>query len=295
MSRVRIVAVATLVSLLAIPAMAIGADPATITGTLVDDQSGDPIAGCTMSAHNEPFNPGEWRLLFSWETAGDGSFSIPTNYTGPFVVSADCDGYFFEVFDDKLFFDDGAVHQTTSGKVTALGKMGISKAPALDRSLVSHFGDDWSVWPSIDNNGSSLKLDIFGHPSRRLAAPPPTSATLTDISRPLRSLPMLITFRSGAYADITMFGDIAKQLIRLTGHSVVVPGAILADDVPEALAQLKKGLQDPPQAADVTSKTDRLSEQEEPPAIGLAKRAFPLLEMLEAAARDGKDVMWDKT
>lgn len=105
---------------------------------------------------------------------------------------------------------------------------------------------------------------------------------------------MLITFHCETYADITMFGDIAKQLIRLAGHSVVVPGAILADDIPAALAQLKKALENPPEPADTWSKTDRLPQEEDaPPAVGLAKRALPLLEMLSTAARDQKDVMWD--
>ena len=104
---------------------------------------------------------------------------------------------------------------------------------------------------------------------------------------------MLITFHCETHADITMFGDVAKQLIRLTGHSVVVPGAILAEDVPAALAQLKKGLEDPPQPADTRSKADRLANDEDAPPIGLAKRAFPLLELLSDAARDQKDVMWD--
>ncbi|GGO83677.1 hypothetical protein GCM10011348_28030 [Marinobacterium nitratireducens] len=104
---------------------------------------------------------------------------------------------------------------------------------------------------------------------------------------------MLITFSSAAYANITMLGDIAGQLIRLCGHSVVVPGAILADDVPEALARLKQALENPPAPADAKKTKDSDDEDEEGPAIGLAKRAYPLLQMLEAAARDHKDVMWD--
>jgi hypothetical protein len=104
---------------------------------------------------------------------------------------------------------------------------------------------------------------------------------------------MLITFRSQAYANITMFGDIARQLIRLTGHSVVVPGAILAEDIPAALAQLKTGLEQLPAAADSPPAKDRPEEDEDAPAIGLAKRAYPLIEMLSAAASSKKDVMWD--
>ena len=53
---------------------------------------------------------------------------------------------------------------------------------------------------------------------------------------------MLITFSTKAYADITMFGDVALHLIHLMGHSGSVPGAILAEDVPAALEKLKAAL-----------------------------------------------------
>jgi hypothetical protein len=105
---------------------------------------------------------------------------------------------------------------------------------------------------------------------------------------------MLIKFHCEAYADITMFGDIGKQLIRLSGHSVQVPGAILAADVPAALTQLRQALEQPPQPADVRPPTDRLAaDEEEAPRVSLAKRAYPFIEMLSAAVRDGKDVLWD--
>ena len=50
---------------------------------------------------------------------------------------------------------------------------------------------------------------------------------------------MLVTFTTKAYADITMFGDIAIAMLKMMGHSVTVPGALRADDVHEALRQLK--------------------------------------------------------
>jgi len=46
---------------------------------------------------------------------------------------------------------------------------------------------------------------------------------------------MLVTFRTSAYANITMFGDIAVTLLKMMGHSGTVPSAIRADDVPAAL------------------------------------------------------------
>ena len=50
---------------------------------------------------------------------------------------------------------------------------------------------------------------------------------------------MLVTFTCEAYADITMFGDVAQHLLTLMGHSGTVPGAILAEDVPAALHRLR--------------------------------------------------------
>lgn len=96
---------------------------------------------------------------------------------------------------------------------------------------------------------------------------------------------MLVTFTTPAYADITMFGDPALTLIKMTGHSGTVPGAIVADDVPRALERLKTAIGDvaPPPAPD--------ADDDDPP-VSLARRARPLIDLLDAAARAGKDVMW---
>jgi len=39
----------------------------------------------------------------------------------------------------------------------------------------------------------------------------------------------LVTFSCPAYADITMFGDVAVRLLELVGYSGTVPGDLLAD------------------------------------------------------------------
>ena len=54
---------------------------------------------------------------------------------------------------------------------------------------------------------------------------------------------MLVTFSCPAYADITMFGDVAVRLIKLMGHSGTVPGALLAADVQAALARLEAAVE----------------------------------------------------
>ena len=103
---------------------------------------------------------------------------------------------------------------------------------------------------------------------------------------------MLITFRTKAYADITMFGEVALTLIRLMGHSGSVPGAILAQDVPDALARLRAAAAANPDTPAPGPTSGRGEDSDEPP-VTLAHRAMPLIALLEAAARDGCNVMWD--
>lgn len=108
---------------------------------------------------------------------------------------------------------------------------------------------------------------------------------------------MIVTFRTQAYADIMMFGDIAVQLLKLMGHSGTVPGALLAEDIPEALDRLKKAIAAQPAAVPEKEKKDRDDDEEEEekePPVSLAHRALPLIELLEAAAAARCDVLWDR-
>ena len=102
---------------------------------------------------------------------------------------------------------------------------------------------------------------------------------------------MLVTFSCPAYADITMFGDVAVHLLKLMGHSGTVPSALLADDVAPALARLEKALASGETDMQFNAVSD---EEDEESPVSLDQRAFPLIELLKAAARDHCNVMWDK-
>ena len=103
---------------------------------------------------------------------------------------------------------------------------------------------------------------------------------------------MLVTFTCKAYADITMFGDVGLSMLKMMGHSETVPGAILAEDVPAALARLKRSIEtvSATPARDESRET-RGDDSDEPP-VSLARRALPLIGLLTAAAREKCDVMW---
>ena len=98
---------------------------------------------------------------------------------------------------------------------------------------------------------------------------------------------MLIRFDSKA-GRLTMFGDVAVHLLRMMGHSGTVPSAILAADIPAAVARLRENVKHaapPPPPQD---------EEDEREYVPLQRRAVPLIELLENAAKDGADVMWDR-
>jgi hypothetical protein len=97
---------------------------------------------------------------------------------------------------------------------------------------------------------------------------------------------MLVTFTTKAYADITMFGDVALTMLKMMGHSATVPGAILAADVPEALSRLTA-------AIDAEKSSPLLAGKDaDEPVVSMAHRALPLINLLTAAAKAESNVMW---
>ncbi len=104
---------------------------------------------------------------------------------------------------------------------------------------------------------------------------------------------MLVTFKTEAHANITMFGEVAVTLLKLMGHSGAIPGALLAEDVPAALERLQAAVSESPDAPlDPTAGTGDKDDGTQP-HVSLAHRALPLIQLLEAAAAAGKNVMWE--
>ncbi len=99
---------------------------------------------------------------------------------------------------------------------------------------------------------------------------------------------MLITFKSEAFANITMFGEAGLKMLEMMDFGNSVPGAIRAGDVPAARDNLKRALA-------------QLPEQNEPafdpddgqPVVSLHMRAVPLVQMLDAAAEAETYVSWE--
>jgi hypothetical protein len=105
---------------------------------------------------------------------------------------------------------------------------------------------------------------------------------------------MLITFSCKAYPNTTYFGEIAKTLLKMMGKSGNVPGALFAEDVPEALEKLQSAIE---KLKSESPKASRQGDAEQDDwkdkPVSLAHRALPLIELLSAAAKANCNVMWD--
>jgi len=98
---------------------------------------------------------------------------------------------------------------------------------------------------------------------------------------------MLIRFHTKTNG-FTIQGDVGIALLRLMGMSGSVPGALLAQDVPHALERLK-------QAATTAKSAERpAADAESSYRVSLATRAFPLVQLLDEAAKKGSDVVWEE-
>jgi len=99
---------------------------------------------------------------------------------------------------------------------------------------------------------------------------------------------MLITFKTKAHAGVTMFGDVAKSMLKKMGHSGTIPGAILAEDVPAYLSRLTKTIN-----ADAVDNSQTNKSAWDDQSVSQQSRAMPLIELLKAAAEQECDVMWE--
>ena len=101
----------------------------------------------------------------------------------------------------------------------------------------------------------------------------------------------LITFQSPPSGSFTMLRGHAEPLLRMMDHSGGTPGALASEDVPGALEKLTKALQvDETLPADVSEPADAGTDDDLPTSLGT--RAYPLLEMLKAAAREKAYIAW---
>ncbi len=107
----------------------------------------------------------------------------------------------------------------------------------------------------------------------------------------------MIIFRSQAAADVMMFDDVAKRMMVVMGKEEATRGIITVEQLPEAIARLRAAIAED-KAAHAGVDDDNLPKTEAVPGggersyVGFARRAVPLVELLEYSLKDDKPVTW---
>jgi hypothetical protein len=106
---------------------------------------------------------------------------------------------------------------------------------------------------------------------------------------------MLITFKSPAAPDVMMLDNLAEYLLGIIGKPLSERGVISHEDIPSAIQKLEAAVSsDKQQRAEHDGHFHEGEAGHEPHEIpiGLAQRAYPFLDMLRLAQKDGKDILW---
>ena len=107
---------------------------------------------------------------------------------------------------------------------------------------------------------------------------------------------MLIIFKSKAAGDVMMFGDVAQSLMEIMGKSPAAKGIVTVEQLPDAIARLKAAVAQDKAEKPVVDHDERVFEKTPEGGkrehVSLARRAVPLIELLEFSLKEGEPVVW---
>jgi hypothetical protein len=105
---------------------------------------------------------------------------------------------------------------------------------------------------------------------------------------------MIYKFKSAASGDVIMLGPHGDALLRLLGREPSAKGIVEPRDMPAAIAALRRAIEEaerqaPAPAASAVPEAER--GEAEPP-VSLRRRLWPMIDMLERAAKADVPVVW---
>jgi len=111
---------------------------------------------------------------------------------------------------------------------------------------------------------------------------------------------MVYTFTSQAGGRITMTGEVAERILSLIDKRPGAQGVITLAEIEPALQRLNAAMAQESReralaAAQPAARLRDEPEDEDAPRgepVSLQQRIFPFVELLQTAARGGKDVTW---
>jgi Domain of unknown function (DUF1840) len=110
---------------------------------------------------------------------------------------------------------------------------------------------------------------------------------------------MIYKFKSAASGDIIMLGPNGDAMLRLLGREPTAKGILEAHDLPAAVAALRAAIERAearPASSGASGEQGGQRHAEDhaadEPAVGLRRRLWPIIDMLERAAAADVPVVW---
>jgi cyclopropane-fatty-acyl-phospholipid synthase len=106
---------------------------------------------------------------------------------------------------------------------------------------------------------------------------------------------MLYEFKSRATGNLVVTQKVAERLLAIIGKAPGPTGIILPAQMPAAIQALEAAIaaeRAHPQAEEADTDNDDDRDPERSPAITLAQRAWPLIDMLKTAAAAEREITW---
>lgn len=108
---------------------------------------------------------------------------------------------------------------------------------------------------------------------------------------------MIYEFKSRATGSVIMTKPVAEWILQIVGKTPGATGIVTVEQMPGAIAALRAAIEQERQRLRAESQQgapDEAAAKDDTDAypVSLAQRAYPFIEMLEAAHKAGKDVTW---
>jgi hypothetical protein len=104
---------------------------------------------------------------------------------------------------------------------------------------------------------------------------------------------MLYEFKSRATGNVVMTQKVAERLLAIIGKAPGPTGIILPEQMPAAIRALEDAIeQERAQGGREESEDEDERDPNRTPAVSLAQRAWPLIDMLRAAAAAEREITW---
>ena len=100
-------------------------------------------------------------------------------------------------------------------------------------------------------------------------------------------------FKSKADSDLLMMGPVGDQILRIVGREPAPKGIIEVAALPAAIRALEEAIA----AAELARRDARRADNDDDDdrgaeAVGLAQRAWPMLEMMRRSLAEHADIVW---